>query len=210
MSQSGNKNKSGLNKVNNKLASNTSLNAAATESKNALAIDNIIWKYAGFLSQTFYKKRINDTLWKRAVKFKDVNFVYPAVNTLQKLWDSVNKKEKPTVKQIAEQVKTIIQAIEPWTDSQLAKDSLSIYVNLSRTSPEIFGDLLTEKGALVKTELTIFWAAAVQVLGKNFELEKDIYVPIAKNSKRKRKIKAKNLLGIFPSTVFRRRQLTLP
>ena len=167
MSQPGNNNNSGLNKV-NKLSTNTSLNVAATESKNALAIDNIVWKYVGFLSQTFYKKRINDTLWRRSVKFKDLNFVYPAVNTLQKLWDSVNKT-KPTVKQIVEQVKTIIQAIEPWTDTQLAKDSISIYVKLSRTSPEIFGNLLTEKGALVKTEVTIFWAAAVQALGKNFE-----------------------------------------
>ena len=145
----------------------------------------------------FLQKRINDTLWKRAVKFKDVNFVYPAVDTLQKLWDSVNKKEKPTVKQIAEQVKTIIQAIEPWTDNQLAKDSLSIYVKLSRTSPEIFSDLLTEKRALVKTEVAIFWAAAVQVLGENFELEKDIYVPIAKKLQTEKKNKSKKLTWDF-------------
>ena len=85
MPQSGNNNNSGPNKATTKLTSNTSLNAAATESKNALAIDNIVWKYSGFLSQTIYRKRINATLWKRAVKFKDVILVYPAVDTLKKL-----------------------------------------------------------------------------------------------------------------------------
>ena len=90
--------------------------------------------------------------------------------------------EKPTIKQAAEHVKTIIQAMEPWTDDQLAKDSLQIYTKLSKTSPEIFGNLLIEKGSLVKTEVTIFWAAAVQALDKNFELEKDISVPIAKKT----------------------------
>ena len=72
-----------------------------------------------------------------------------------------------------------------------------IYVKLSRTSPEIFGDLLTEKGALVKTELTIFWAAAVQALGENFELEKDIYVPIAKKLQTEKKNKSKKLTWDF-------------
>ena len=118
-------------------------------------------------------------MWKRAVLFKDPNLVPPAVSTLTKLWDCVNNKMEPTVKLVSDHLKTLIQAGEHWTDQQITKDSLSIYIKLSKTSPEIFGNLLTEKGALVKSEETIFWAASVQVFGENFELEKDIPIPIA-------------------------------
>ena len=156
MSQSGNNNNSDPNKATITLPSNTSLNAAVIESKNAFVVDNIVWKYNGFFSQTIYKKRINATLWKKASLFKEVNLVYPAVNTLKKLWNSVNNTVKPTVKQVAEHVKTIVHAMEPWTEDQIAKDLLKIYSKLSKTSPEIFGNLLTEKGILIKTEVTIF------------------------------------------------------
>ena len=87
--------------------------------------------------------------------------------------------------------------MEPWTDDQLAKDSLQIYSKLSKTSPEIFGNLLTEKGSLVKTEVTIFWAAAVQALGENFELEKEISVPIATKLRMEKKNKNKKLTWNF-------------
>ena len=85
MSQPGSINNIDSNTATSALASNTSFNAAVTKSKNALGVDNIAWKYKGFLAQTIYKKRINPTLWKKASLFKDVNLVYPAVSTLKKL-----------------------------------------------------------------------------------------------------------------------------
>ena len=116
-------------------------------------------------------------MWKRAIQFKDPNLVPPAVGTLTKLWDCVNNKMEPTVQLVSDHIKTLIQAGEHWTDQQISKDSLSIYIKLSKTSPKIFGNLLTEKGALVKSEETIFWSAAVNVLGENFELEKKTSYP---------------------------------
>ena len=179
MSQPGNINDIKANTATGALASNTSLNAAAKSTKSSLKIDNIAWRYQGFLTQTIYKKKFPLALWKRAVLFKDPNLVLPAVSTLTKLWDCVNNKMEPTVKLVSDHLKTLIQVGEHWTEQQIVKDLLSIYIKLSKTSPEIFGNLLTEKGALVKTEETIFWSASVHVLGENFELEKNIPISIA-------------------------------
>ena len=131
-------------------------------------------------------------MWKRAVLFKDPNLVIPAVSTLAKLWDRVNKME-PTVQSVSDHIKILIQAGEPWTDKQIAKDALKIYIKLSKTSPEIFGNLLTEKGSLVKAKETIFWSAAVDVFGKNFGLAKELPIPIAEKLRMKKKSNTKKL-----------------
>ena len=116
----------------------------------------------------------------------------PAVSTLAKLWDHVNKTE-PTVPLVSDHIKIFIQAREPWTDKQIAKDALRIYIKLSKTSPEIFGNLLTEKGSLVKNEETIFWSAAVDVFGENFQLAKELPMPIAEKLRMEKKSNTKKL-----------------
>ena len=51
---------------------------------------------------------------------------------------------------------------------------LASYISLSKTSPEIFDKLFTEKGVLVKTKDTVYWTAAVRVLGKKLSLKVDL------------------------------------
>merc|ERR1712115_88842 len=125
-----------------------------------------------------YKKNFPEAIWKKAVLFKDLNLVLPAVSTLVKLCNLVNKTES-TVKSVSDHIKILIQAGEAWTDEQIAKDAIKIYIKLSKTSPEIFDNLLTEKGSLVKNKEIIFWSAAVDVFGENFQLTKELPMPIA-------------------------------
>ena len=50
MSQPGN-NENKTNTTTGTMASNTSLNAAAKNTKSALKVDNIVWRYKGFLAK---------------------------------------------------------------------------------------------------------------------------------------------------------------
>ena len=56
MSQPGNNNEIEANITTGAIASNTSLNTAAKNTKSALKVDNIVWRYKGFLAQMIYKK----------------------------------------------------------------------------------------------------------------------------------------------------------
>ena len=147
--------------------SNTIINAATNNTTSVLKQETIVWKYKGYLAQTAYKSKYPKAIWKRCVLFKNLDLVFPSVGTLVKLWEKVNKTE-PTVESVSDHIKILIQEGEPWTEDQIAKDALKIYIKLSKTSPEIFGIFLTEKGSLVKNKETIFWSAAVNVFGKNF------------------------------------------
>ena len=158
--------------------SNTIINAATNNTTSVLKQETIVWKYKGYLPQTAYKSKYNDTIWKKCVLFRELCYLSPAVGTLVKLWEKVNIMD-PTVESVSDHIKTLIQEGEPWTEDQISKDSLKIYIKLSRTSPEIFGNFLTEKGSLVKNEETIFWSAAVNVFGENFQLAKDLPMPIS-------------------------------
>ena len=191
MSQPGtNKNK--INTATGATVSNTIINAAANNTTSTLKQETIVWKYKGYLAQMAYKSNYPEAIWKRCVLFKDLNLVFPAIGTLVKLWESVNKTE-PTVKSVSDHIKILIQEGEPWTEKQIAKDTLKIYIKLSKTSPEIFGTFLTEKGSLVKNEETIFWSAAVDVFGENFQLAKELPMPIAEKLRLEKKSNTKKL-----------------
>ena len=208
MSQSGT-NENGTNKTIGTTASNTIINSATNNTRSALKQDTITWKYKGFFLQTVYKKNFPESIWKKCVLFKDPNLVILAVSTLVKLWKIVNKTE-PTVKSVSDHIKILIQEGEPWTEEQIAKDALKIYIKLSRTSPEIFGNLLSEKGSLAKNEETIFWSAAVDVFGENFQLAKELHMPIAEKLRMEKKSNTKkNSPRIFHSTESRCNQSTI-
>ena len=80
---------------------------------------------------------------------------------------------------VGKYINNIIHARDKWTRKLDIIEALTSYISLSKTSPEIFEKLFTAKGALVKTEDTVYWAAAVRVLGKNFSLKVKIHVPLA-------------------------------
>ena len=172
--------------------SNTIINAATNNTTSVLKQETIVWKYKGYFPQTAYKSKYNDTIWKKCVLFREPCYLSPAVGTLVKLWEKVNITD-PTVESVSDHIKILIQEGEPWTEDQIAKDALKIYIKLSKTSPEIFGNFLTEKGSLVKNKETIFWSAAVNVFGENFQLAKDLPMPISEKLRQEKKSNTKKL-----------------
>ena len=45
--------------------SNTIINAATNNTTSILKQETIVWKYKGYLPQTAYKSKYNDTIWKK-------------------------------------------------------------------------------------------------------------------------------------------------
>lgn len=89
------------------------------------------------------------------------------------------KIPKFSLKTLVNQIKTITLAQAKWAKEEVAKDALSGYIRLLKTSPHFFDKLFTQKGHLINIEDIIYWMTSVKVFGENFKFKIKIDIPLS-------------------------------
>ena len=169
--------------VNTNLKTNPSANTTATDPNSVLKAVYHVWKYTECFHPKHFAKKINKTIWKKVPLLKDLRDLIKSTKKLQDLWTKTKTTKRntpfPTTPTVVNHLKNIILARDKRTRDEDVIQGLELYISLSKTTPEIFKNLLSKKGALVKTDKTIYWAVAVRVIGENFALKVKIKIPLS-------------------------------
>ena len=160
---------------NTNLQTNTTTNATTKNPNTVLKEVYKVWKYTRQFHKKQFARKINNTIWNKVLPFKALKKHIDSTKNLQELWVKTKTTKGntpvPTTPAVSEHLKNIILTRDNWTREADAIQGLESYIGLSKTSPEILGNLFSDNKALVKTDETIFWEAAVRVIGKNFALK---------------------------------------